>query len=162
MRPIHSFIRKDLLDHERVGPICYNEKNRLERRAAGMSDSRTVAESLQGRWLLVSADDDSWERLRQDCDFILEFGAATRYRIVMKPKSKKAKALFASRSEWVHEEVYVIEDGLFVQVFGDCQVLSRASTGRDGLVFERVGVRACWLRFVDDSEWRGCKVVLRR
>ena len=133
----------------------------LERRTAAMSASRTLVKNLQGRWLLVSADDESWKRIRQDFDFILEFEATTRFRIVMKPKTAKAKALLAGRSDLIREEDYRIEDGLFVQSYGGFDLLSRliSNQGDDELVFERVRISG-WC--FDDSKLNDCKVVLRR
>ena len=122
----------------------------------------TFPEYLHGRWLLVSADDESWERVREDFDFILELGATDEIRNVVRPKGPMGRALLGD-SIFVDEHRYRIEEGLLVERFGDCEALSRvvSNPGCDELVLERVRVRFCGVSW-DESDLGRARVVLRR
>jgi hypothetical protein len=116
---------------------------------------------LQGRWLVVSSGDENWERMRGDFDFVFEFEATTTFRIVARPKNAKANAVVGGLN-FVEEEDYRIENGFFVQRFGDLELVSRVISGPedDEIILERVRVEGCWSG--DDSVLARLRVVLRR
>ena len=116
---------------------------------------------LEGRWLVVSIDDESWERIRNGHDFFVDFETPGRFRVVTRPKSEKTKTLLGEQEFELSQESYRIEDGLFVQKFGGLHVVSKYSFPKeDELEFERIRISGCF--DFDGEELPGGRMVLRR